>query len=442
MKIAVIGTGYVGLVSGVCFASKGHHVTCVDKNPLIIDKLNSGEPTIHEKDLPRLLKLAINQGNFFATNNFDAALSDASIVIIAVGTPSQNGKIDLSNVLEASRQIGKYIAGTDRYISVIVKSTVIPGTTDTLVREEIEKSSQKKIGKFGLGMNPEFLREGNAIKDFMFPDRIVLGFEDNKTLSNLDKLYLPWDVDKLRVNSRTAELIKYANNVILATQISTMNEIANLANKIGKIDMQEVIKGVHLDKRWNPIAKNSRLNPEILKYLKPGCGFGGSCFTKDIEAIRDQGKKLKLPMSIMSSVLDVNNAQPYKVSQMLEFEIGKLLNKKILLLGLAFKPETDDVRDSPSIKIATDLINKGVNLFAHDPVAEENFKNSLDLLSSKIKFVKKWQEILNEIEVIIIVTPWEEYFSIIDLKIENKIIFDTRGFFSKKELINAKYLSI
>ena len=291
MKIAVIGTGYVGLVSGVCLASKGHDVICLDKNKSIVSSLNSGIPTIHEKDLDQLLKSVIEQKRFFVTQDFNVALSEALVIIIAVGTPSHNGEIDLTNVLEATKEIGSYIAKKNQYVSVIVKSTVIPGTTDTHVLEVLQKSSNKSLGEFGLGMNPEFLREGNAINDFMFPDRIVLGFEDQKTLSFLEELYLPWDVDKIKVNSRTAELIKYANNSILATQISTINEIANLASEVGKIDMKEVVKGIHLDKRWNPVLKNSRLNPEILNYLIPGCGFGGSCFTKDLQAIKAQGKK-------------------------------------------------------------------------------------------------------------------------------------------------------
>jgi len=442
VKITIIGTGYVGLVSGVCFASKGHHVTCVDKNPTIVKKLNSGKATIHEKDLNPLLQSVISQGRFFVTDNLNSALCNSSVVIIAVGTPSANGEIDLANVLEVSRQIGNYIANNNQFISVIVKSTVIPGTTDTVVRNEIEKSSKKSLGTFGLGMNPEFLREGNAISDFMLPDRIVMGFEDEKTLSILEELYSPWEIDKVRVNCRTAELIKYANNVILATQISTINEIANFATKLGKINISDVVKGVHLDKRWNPIINNSRLNPDILKYLMPGCGFGGSCFTKDIQAIRTQGQKLQLPMSIMNAVLDVNDLQPQQVSKILEAKIGNLLDKSVLILGLAFKPETDDVRQSPSIKIAMDLINRGANIYAHDPVATENFRKSLGQISKKIKFVKKWQNILNKIKIIIIITPWEEYYSLIDLNIKNKIIFDSRRIFSAKQFAKGKYLTI
>lgn len=442
MKITVIGTGYVGLVSGICLASKGHVVTCLDKNKSIVKSLNSSKATIHEDGIENILSSVINEKNFFVTSDFNEALNSAEAVIIAVGTPSDNGQIDLTYLLEASRQIGNYILNNDRYLTVIIKSTVIPGTTDTIVRKEIEKISKKKLGDFGLGMNPEFLREGNAINDFMYPDRIVLGFEDEKTLSILEEIYAPWDTEKIRVNTRTAELIKYANNSLLATQISAINEIANFANKLGDIKMKDVVQGIHLDKRWNPTIGNKRSNPEILNYLRPGCGFGGSCFTKDIQAIKSQGEKLDLNMSIMNAVLDVNANQPYKISEIIEKNVGDLNSKKILILGLAFKPGTDDVRESPSLKIITDLMNKGAKIFAHDPVASKNFINTLGSISTKIEFVENWQNILEQTEIIILVTPWEEYFSLIDCNINNKVIFDTRRALPPNKKNKAKYLYV
>ena len=213
MNVAIIGVGYVGLVSGVCLATKGHKVTCYDKNNSIIKKLNSGIPTIYEKGLSKLLKDVIKKNKFSATNNFIKAISDASIILIAVGTPpKQNGSINLNNVIKVSKKIGHYISSTKKFITVVVKSTVVPGSTDTLVRKVIEKASGKKLNEFGLGMNPEFLREGSAIKDFMNPDRIVLGYEDEKTKKILIEIYKFWDCEKILVNTRTAELIKYTNN--------------------------------------------------------------------------------------------------------------------------------------------------------------------------------------------------------------------------------------
>jgi UDPglucose 6-dehydrogenase/GDP-mannose 6-dehydrogenase len=229
---------------------------------------------------------------------------------------------------------------------------------------------------------------------------------------------------------------------LLATQISSINEIANFATKIGNININEVVKAIKLDKRWNPIINKSRVNPDILKYLEPGCGFGGSCFTKDLQALISQGNHAGLPMKIMDAVLEVNKNQPFQVCKILESAFGKLSGRHVLLLGLAFKPETDDVRESPALKIATNLIDKGAKIFAHDPVATANFKNIIGIKSSKIKFVNKWSNYLKKVEIIIIVTPWREYYSLINLKIDNKVIFDTRSFFSKKNFPKSKYLTI
>ena len=442
MNVAIIGVGYVGLVSGVCLATKGHNVTCYDKNNLIINKLNSGTPTIYEKGLSKLLKDVIKKGKFSATNNFIKAISDASIILIAVGTPpKKNGSINLDNVIKVSKKIGNYISSTKKLITVVVKSTVVPGSTDTLIRKVIEKASGKKLNEFGLGMNPEFLREGNAVDDFMNPDRIVLGYENSKTLKNLEMLYSSWKIDKIKVNSRTAELIKYANNAMLATQISTINEISNLGYTIGKTNINHVIKGIHLDKRWNPKIGKSRTNPEILKYLVPGYGFGGSCFYKDLNAIVSLGKTVRSPMRIIKSVLKVNQNQPYIVDKILKKELKNFKNKKVLILGLSFKPDTDDVRESPSLKIIKNLIKKGVKVFAHDPKAIKNFKNALGNMKTKVHFVKKWTTLINKVKIIIIVTPWEEYLKLTNYNIKNKLIIDARLVLNKKYFLNNNYIT-
>ena len=344
----VVGTGYVGLVSGVCLAAKGHYVTCVDINPNVVAKLNKGVPHIYECGLEELLKDSLNARQFSATTDLHAGLKTADLVIIAVGTPTRDGVIDLTYVREAARSIGAYMKATGRSLAVVVKSTVVPGTTDTVVKQEIEAALGLKFPAFGLGMNPEFLREGEAIVDFMEPDRIVLGHEDNRTLALLEELYAPWSCDKVRVNTRTAELIKYANNALLATQISAINEIANLSAAVGGIDIMDVVRGVALDKRWSPVVDGKRVSPPILDYLIPGCGFGGSCFPKDVKALRSQGRNLGLEMSLLNSVLEVNDAQPDQVVRILESHLGDLAGRRVLVLGLAFKPGTDDVRESAS----------------------------------------------------------------------------------------------
>ncbi len=444
MKLAVVGTGYVGLVSGVCLAKKGHSVVCVDIDSDKVREINSKVSPIHEEGLPELLRDVIDQKRFRADTDLNAALEFCDAVIIAVGTPTVNGKIDLKYLREVSRQIGTYLKHSPKFLSIIVKSTVLPSTTDTFVRREVEVASGKKFGQFGLGMNPEFLREGKAVLDFMRPDRIVLGYEDAKTLSVLEKIYDYWDVDKLRVNTRTAEMIKYANNCLLALQISAVNELANLAAKAGKIDILDVIRGVSMDKRWNPILKNGdRVNPEILSYLIPGPGFGGSCFPKDVQALYAYGKDNGQDMPILRGVLDVNSTQYEQVASMLSSHFGgSIKGKRVLLLGLAFKPGTDDVRESASINIAKDLLRRGVRLMVHDPIAINNFINSSNIDFSDIECPKDWETMIEDAQIIIITTNWEEYKRLSNHNLKGKVVFDTRRFIPSDSLAGAHYLSI
>ncbi len=442
MKLCVIGTGYVGLVSGVCLAAKGHQVTCVDLNPDIVAMLKQGKPHFYEPGLQELLTSVINAGKFTVTSSLSDAMQGAEIAMIAVGTPSVDGEIDLKFVRSAAKEIGTFLKAADQHTSVIVKSTVVPGTTDGVVLDEIQIASGKKLGQFGLGMNPEFLREGCAIEDFSLPDRIVFGYEDKKTLERLEALYAPWDCDKLAVNSRTAELIKYANNALLAVQISAANEIANLSAAIGGIDILDVYNGVCADKRWRPIVNNQRVTPGITSYLLPGCGFGGSCFPKDVEALRTLGQNNDSPMRLLQSVLDINNEQPSQVVKILSQQMGSLKGKKVLVLGLAFKPDTDDVRETASFKIVQDLLAKSASIKAHDPIATSNFKKLFGEPPSDLTFVEDWEEDVFEADVIIIATKWDEYKNITNLNLDGKVIFDARRLFDKGRLKNATYLTI
>jgi UDPglucose 6-dehydrogenase len=442
LHVVVIGTGYVGLVSAVCLAAKGHNLTCVDTNPEIVRKVSAAEPHIYERGLPELLSGVIAAGKFHITTDMQAALAGADGVIIAVGTPTEHGVIDLRYIEEVSTGIGRFIKTSDRFLPVIVKSTVLPGVTDTFVRGIIEKVSGKKLGQFGLGMNPEFLREGDAISDFMEPDRVVLGYEDERTRAFLDELYSPWNCDKLHVNTRTAELIKYSNNALLATQISAVNEIANLAAAIGGIDVLDVIHGVQTDKRWNPIINGKRVEPTIITYLIPGCGFGGSCFPKDVQALRAQGDMVDVETPLLDAVMTINAAQPQQVVRILEREVPDLPKMNILVLGLAFKPETDDSRESPSLKIIRDLIDMGAQVFAHDPKATENFKRFFGKDAVKINFVEDWQDKVRQANVVIVVTRWDEYRALVGFDLTGKVLFDTRRLYTPDEVHGARYLSI
>lgn len=442
MKVAVVGTGYVGLVSGVCLAVNGHHVTCVDANPAVVAQLSGGEPHIHERGLPELLSRTIADGQIAFTSDLEAALDEAQLVLIAVGTPSKDGVIDLKYIKEVAGQIGAYLRTRDRFLAVVVKSTVIPGTTDTVVRQAIEAASGKAHPAFGLGMNPEFLREGEAIEDFMEPDRVVLGHEDAPTLALLEELYAPWNCDKVRTNTRTAELIKYANNALLATQISAVNEIANLAAALGGVDALDVVRGVQLDKRWSPIVDGARVSPGITSYLVPGCGFGGSCFPKDVEALRSQGESLGLEMRMLNGVLAVNKDQPGQVAAILAREVGALAGRRVLLLGLAFKPETDDVRESASLRIADDLLAAGADVVAHDPIATANFRRMRGDAAAELHYVEDWAGEVAAAEIVVIATKWDEYSALGEHDLAGKTVFDARRHLDRHALRDAAYLSI
>jgi len=443
MKITIVGSGYVGLVSGVCLASRGHQVVCIDLKQAIVDALNAGQPTIFERGLDALLKKVRQDGSFSAATDLHAHLGDSDIAMIAVGTPSVDGIIDPSQVLAAATAIGKFLADSDHSLSIIVKSTVIPGTTGELVRQAVETAAGKPPGQWGLGMNPEFLREGEAIDDFNQPDRIVLGAEDEATRQRLRALYAPWaDTPRIETNTRTAELIKYANNAILATQISLINEIANLASRLGGIDFSEVVQGVALDKRWSPLMPGGRVHPGILDYLVPGCGFGGSCFPKDVQALRSQGRSQGLPMHVLEAVLAVNEQQPAEIVRLLQDALGTLDGRQVVVLGLAFKPDTDDVRESASERMIRVLLAAGARVTAHDPVAAPQFTRANPDLAERLSYPEDWRRAVAAADAVIVATRWETYRSLVDCDRNDLVIADPRRLLRPGDFALARYLTV
>ena len=443
MKIAVIGTGYVGLVSGACLAAKGNHVTCVDMNPEVVEKLNRGEPHIFENGLKDLLTDIIAKGAFKASTDIRSAMETHDLFIVAVGTPSEDGRIDLGQIESVARTLGAYIRETDRYLSVVIKSTVVPSTTDTFVRQVIERESGKAFGSFGLGMNPEFLREGEAVTDFMHPDRIVIGAEDETTRQRLFEIYKGWDCDKLSVNTRTAEMIKYVNNTVLASLISLNNEMANLATIMGGIDYMDVVKGVSFDKRWSVLSEDGkRVIPGIIEYMKPGVGFGGSCFPKDVQAIRTQGMVHGLPMTMTNSLLAVNDEQVQRIMDIVTRRLGGLSGRKTLLLGMAFKPGTDDIRDSSSLRILNYLKRNAAPTSFHDPIVEHQERYEGQDASS----TDDWKSKVDEAELIIVGTNWPEYRDLLkmeeDGRLKGKFVFDSKRLFRKGEFTQATYFTV
>ncbi len=405
MKISIVGTGYVGLVSATCFAKLGHNVICVDVDKEKVDKINNGSSPIYEKDLEDILKKYKN--NIHATTSYKEAIEKSDITFICVGTPSkEDGDIDLSYVDKATKEIGGLIKNKEDFHIVIIKSTVVPGTTQNHTLPLLEKISGKKAGKdFGVGMNPEFLREGVAIADFLNPDRVVNGYYDEKTKRTLKELYKDFSCPIVETNLTTAEMIKYASNCFLATKISFINEIGNFCKKL-EIDTYEVADGMGLDKRIQRAFLNS------------GIGWGGSCFPKDTKALSAWAKKEKIPSKMIDSTIYVNEEQPLQLIKILKKHIPNLKGKTIGLLGLAFKPDTDDIRDTRSGPLVKKLLSEGAKIKAYDPKAMKQFKK----LYPDITYCKNAEEVIDS-DAVIIATAWKEFK---ELDYKGKIVIDGR----------------
>lgn len=434
MKISILGTGYVGLVSGVCLAEKGHQVVCVDIDPEKVNKTNQGIPVIYEKGLEEILVRNVAK-RFIATTDLRKAILETEVSIIAVGTPFDGDEIDLRHIREVSLQIGNVLREKNDYHVVVVKSTVVPGTTEEVVQPIIEQASGKKAGEdIGIGMNPEFLREGEAVIDFLYPDRIVLGGIDEKTLDCLQSLYSVFEgVDVIRTTLKTAEMIKYTANSLLATMISFSNEIGNLCSSLGGIDVVDVMKGVHLDKRLCPIMSNGlRITPGFTSYLEAGCGFGGSCFPKDVKALIAHGKKKGQPMSLLESVIRVNDEQPLQVLNILRNHFTELKGLRIAILGLAFKPGTDDIRESPAIPILKELIQTGAFIQTYDPAAMQEAKKIFG--EHGITYCASLSQAVDEVDVIVLMTRWDEFNNLANLLANRKdtpLLIDGRRMLNK-----------
>lgn len=394
-KISVIGSGYAGLVNAIGFAHIGNVVTCIDIDKKKIDNINNGKPPIYEEGLEENLKSALRKGNIKATTDISASVMETDITFIAVGTPSnEDGSINLKYIRKVSEDIGNILKKKDKYHMITVKSTVVPGTTENVVAKTIESVSGKKRGKdFGLAMSPEFLREGKAMEDFLKPDRIVIGEHDKKSGDMLYALNKPLTDKIIRTDIKTAEMIKYASNAFLATKISFTNEIGNICKKLD-IDVYDVMKGVGMDFRISPY------------FLNAGCGFGGSCFPKDVKALIAKSKDMGYDPLLLDSVIKVNKSQPRIMVNLAKKHLGNLKDKKITLLGLAFKPGTDDIREAPSIIIIKELLKVGAKITVYDPQAMDNIKVIFD---DKISYVPTREEAIAASDTIMLVTEWDEF---------------------------------
>lgn len=409
MNVSIVGTGYVGLVTGVCLAEKGHQVTCVDLDPERVRSINAGVAPFFEPGLDELLRRQVGE-RFRATTELPAAVLESDVTLVTVGTPLHGEHIDLTAIRGAAREIGSALRWKEDYHLVVVKSTVVPGTTDDVVRPILEESSGKVAGEqFGVGMNPEFLTEGQAIRDFMAPDRIVLGGLDQRSVDMLERLYHEFaDVPRLRTSNKTAEMIKYASNALLATSISFSNEIARLCTALGGLDVVEVMRGVHLSHYLTPVLPGGgRITAPLAAFLQAGSGFGGSCLPKDVQALIAHGEGAGVAMELLPAVLRINRDQPRHLIRLLEKHFPSLEGVRVAVLGLAFKPDTDDVRQSPAIPLLQELTSRRALLQGYDPVANRRAEALPGM--PRVRYCETLDEAVRGVDAVVLVTRWAEF---------------------------------
>lgn len=428
MNIAIVGTGYVGLVSGTCFADTGANVTCIDVDEKKIERLNNGEIPIYEPGLDELVVKNVKAGRLKFSSDLASVLNDQEIVFSAVGTPpDEDGSADLKYVLQVAKTIGENL---NRYLVVVTKSTVPVGTARK-VRETIQAELDKRGVdiSFDVASNPEFLKEGNAIKDFMSPDRVVVGVESEKAKKTLSKLYKPFLINNFRVifmDIPSAEMTKYAANSMLATRISFMNDIANLCELVGA-DVNMVRQGIGADTR---IGR---------KFLYAGCGYGGSCFPKDVKALIKTADKAGYSMEVLKAVERVNERQKHVLFNKLVKAYGgeeALKGKTIALWGLSFKPETDDMRESTALVIIDSLLKAGCNIRAYDPVAMDECKRRLP--DAPITYCRDMYDAVLDADAMLLLTEWKEFrlptWAVIRKEMIRPLVIDGRNIFDIEEL--------
>ena len=406
MRVAIVGMGYVGLVTGVCLAEKGHQVTCVDLNEEKVRAVASGEVPIYEEGLEELLGRNLGE-RFRATSDPAKAVGEAELTMIAVGTPFDGTQIDLSAVRSAARSVGEAIRGCDDFPVVVVKSTVVPGSTRDVVTPVLEEAAGGEAGTaFGAGVNPEFLTEGRAVRDFMHPDRLVLGSSDERTAARLEQLYEGFpDVPRIHTSVTAAETIKYASNALLATMISFSNEFADLCSAVGDADVVDVMRGLHSSMYLTVDGEQA----PITSFLEAGCGYGGSCLPKDVKALIAHGARNGVPMEVLRATDDVNARRPDEVVAILERHLAPLEGKRITVLGLAFKPDTDDVRESPAIPIVQRLLAAGATVRAHDPVVR---RLPEPIAGTGVELESGLETALTGSDAALLVTRWRQYESL------------------------------
>ena len=425
MNITIVGTGYVGLVTGTCFAETGVSVTCVDINKEKIEQLNKGIVPIYEPGLDKMIKKNVEKKRLFFSTNIQEGLQDSEAIFIAVGTPpNEDGSADLKHVLNVAKEIGKHL---DHYIVVITKSTVPVGTAKK-VKETIQNELNKKGAStdFDVASNPEFLKEGSAIEDFLKPERIIVGCESERAEKLIKRLYKPFLLNNHPIyfmDVPSAELTKYAANAMLATRISFMNDISNLCEILGA-DINAIRKGIGSDSRIGN------------KFLYPGTGYGGSCFPKDVKALINTGKTNSYSLEIIEAVEKINEKQKNILfNKIHKYFDGNLKGRVFAIWGLSFKPHTDDMREAPALTVIANLLKEGATINVYDPIAMDEAKKQL---GTSVNYKNEPYEALQDAEALIVITEWPEFrildYEEIKKRMKNQLIFDGRNIYEPNEM--------
>lgn len=425
MRVTIIGAGYVGLVTGAGLAKHGNDVILVDVDEHRVAMLNQAKAPFYEEGLESLLQNSAGR-NLRATSDIEEAVIGADVIFLCVQTSCQgNGMIDLTHIEQAAMAIGKAFKGRDGHPLIVVKSTVVPGTTEKVVSPLLDGNSGNRPGRdFGLAVNPEFLREGRAVEDILYPNRVVIGELNKESGDTLSELYRDFDAPILRVDLKTAEMIKYASNAFLATKISFINEIGNICKRLG-IDVYQVAEGMGLDPRISP------------HFLNAGIGFGGSCLPKDVRALAGAAKELGYQPSLLESIIKVNEEQPLRLVELAQKRVEDLVRRKVAVLGLAFKPGTDDIREAPSLKIIAELLRRKASVKVYDPVAMEKVKG---IFADKLDYAASAEDAVSEAEMVFIVTEWSEFKN--PNLYRGKKVFDGRRVLSHDETEELHYEGI
>lgn len=445
MKIGIIGAGYVGLTTGICLASLKHKISIFDLDEEKLKKIRERKLPFFEKGLEEILEKVISTGDLIPQNDVNELVNQTDGCFICVGTPTKNNTIDLTQIINSVKSITESIKiNQKKNYNIIIRSTIIPNTSRNVILPILNKEISE-LG-FGLAVVPEFLREGNALNDFMNPDKIVIGSLNDDTKLFVKEIFSEFK-DKcefIETNLESSELIKYTNNAFFSMLISFSNEIANVSEKIPGVDPYKILRALISDKRITSKINEEKVIPSLESYLIPGCGFGGSCFPKDVQALLDYSNKNNVKTPLLKAILDINAERPNKMVLLAESILSTLKDRKISILGLTFKPDTDDLRSSPSIDAINILLEKNAKVFAFDPIFESK-PNAIKLPEGS-KICNKMEDALKDSDMVLVFTKWNE-FKMLNSKflkqfMKNPIIIDGRGFLEKEKFDVGTYFKI